>query len=92
MVRCTLNHQLIQTLSQQEKLNNILNHIILHKYKIIIILYVHHEGSRAQVYLPVILVTPPSTAAAPTIAYKPGVTQVLIDLPQDEEKINQFGL
>lgn len=78
-----LNHQLIQTLSQQERLNNVLNHIIQQ---------VIQDYYNTIIYIPVILVTPPSTAAAPTIAYKPGVTHVLIDLPQDEEKINQFGL
>lgn len=41
---------------------------------------------------PVIFVTPPSTAAAPTIAYKPGVMQVAIDLPHDDSKMYQCGL
>ena len=41
---------------------------------------------------PVILVTPPSTAAAPTIAYNPGVIQEAIDLPHDDSNMYQCGL
>ena len=41
---------------------------------------------------PVIFVTPPSTAAAPTIAYKPGVMQVAIDSPHEDSKMYQCGL
>lgn len=42
--------------------------------------------------VPVIFVTPPSTAAAPTIAYSPGVMHVAIDLPHDDLNMGQSGL
>ena len=40
-------------------------------------------------HAPVIFVTPPKTAAAPTMAYSPGVIQVAIDFPQDDSKMYQ---
>ena len=42
--------------------------------------------------VPVILVTPPNAAAAPTIAYNPGVIQVDIDRPHDVLNIDHSGL